>query len=144
MKLLAQLCVSLASLLGCGGGPRVTPSIYLVPDGFSGWVMIEFEVAGAPPLPSEDGQRLFIVPRDGTLQTSSPQELGRIVKERYYFLGSDGRRTPIPKPADPNAAYAAHPEPRILGSATRIETGDGQDRLFDLFYVGHGPAGDPP
>jgi hypothetical protein len=156
MRLLAPLVVtSLALLQGAcieckeRRMPKVTPSIYLIPEGFTGWVTIEYEVADAPPLPFEDGHRLFIIPRSGRLETSSPQELGRIVRERYYYVHADGRRTPIRRPeleynAEPNSAYKQHPEVVILGSVVRVSRREDREHHLDLFYVGRGPAGDPP
>jgi hypothetical protein len=156
MRLLAPLVVtSLALLQGAcieckeRRMPKVTPSIYLIPEGFTGWVTIEYEVADAPPLPFEDGHRLFIIPRSGRLETSSPQELGRIVRERYYYVHADGRRTPIRKPeseygASGDVAAEVHPAPVILASGVGSSTGASGRHVYEQFHVGRGPAADPP
>src|SRR6202158_5831378 len=49
---------------------------FLIPEGYSGWVRIEFEVPGAPALPEEAGQPLLQIPPSGTLRTSSPEQYG--------------------------------------------------------------------
>jgi hypothetical protein len=127
---------------------RVTPCVYLIPEGFTGWVTIEFAVLGAAPLPREGGARLIVVPRTGTLRTASAQELG-IIDHQFWFVGAQGTRTPIDEPeahygADPNAAWMVYDHPVVLG----FHTGDATDALgrhvFERFYVGVGPAGDFP
>jgi hypothetical protein len=129
-------------------GGRVTPCVYLIPEGFAGWVTIELAVAGAPPLPREGRARLIAVPPSGLLRTSSPQELG-IIEHEFWFVDALGVRTRIDQPetqyrADPNAAWKAYSHPVVLGFCT----GDARDangkHLFERFYIGAGPAGDPP
>jgi len=128
--------------------PRVTPCVYLVPDGFAGWATICFAVTGAEPLVREDGARLIRIPADGYLETSSPQELG-ILNQRFYFVDGAGTRTPLDRPAakygaDPNAAWKQHDRPVVLGFHTGTADDDEGHHMFERFYVGHGPAGDPP
>jgi hypothetical protein len=48
--------------------------LYLeVPQSYSGWVFIQYEVPGAPPLPIEDGDLRARIPADGVLQTTTTQ-----------------------------------------------------------------------
>lgn len=127
---------------------HVTPCVYLIPKGFSGWVTIELAVAGAAPLPREAGARLIAVPPDGTLRTASAQELG-IIDHQFWFVDAEGMRTPIEEPearygADPNAAWMEHDRPVVLGFHTGDATDDTGEHVFERFYVGAGPAGDPP
>lgn len=127
---------------------HVTPCVYLIPQGFSGWVTLELAVAGAAPLPREAGARLIAVPPDGTLRTASPQEIG-IIDHEFWFVDAEGTRTPIDEPesrydADPNAAWRRHDRPVVLGFHTGDATDDAGRHVFERFYVGAGPAGDPP
>ena len=127
---------------------HVTPCVYLIPAGFTGWVTIELAVAGAPPLPRAGAARVAAVPPDGRLRTASAQELG-IVEHQFWFVGAEGTRAPIDEPeaqhgAAPNAAWMAYDRPVVLG----FHTGDATDatgrHMFERFYIGAGPAGDPP
>ena len=127
---------------------QTTPCVYLIPAGFTGWVTIELSVLGAPPLPHEDGARVITVPPSGKVMTSSPQEIG-IVDHRFFIVVATGARTPIDEPeatydADPDAASKAYDRPVVLG----FQTGDATDQtgrhVFERFYVGPGPAGEPP
>jgi hypothetical protein len=118
--------------------------MYLIPAGFTGWVTIEFAVAGAPPLPRAGDARVITVPPDGTLRTASAQELG-IVEHRFWFVDAEGTRMPIDEPeahygAAPDAASMTYDHPVVLG----FHTGDADRHLFERFYIGAGPTGDPP
>lgn len=68
---------------------------FLIPEDYSGWVRVEFEVAGTPALPREDGRLVLKVPSSGLLRTSSPERYGW-VKDDYAFYANGGLR-PIPK-----------------------------------------------
>ena len=49
---------------------------FLIPEGYRGWVRVEFEIPGAPPLPTEAGQTVIKIPPSGLLRTSSPEQYG--------------------------------------------------------------------
>lgn len=65
------------------------PSRYLIPDGYVGWVRIDYKVEEAPALLVEDGFYLMKFPPDGHLRTSSPNDYGWATDEYFYYLGSD-------------------------------------------------------
>jgi hypothetical protein len=48
-----------------------TPERFLIPEGYKGWVRIEFSAANSPAVPIEDGYLTFRFNPDGTLKTSS-------------------------------------------------------------------------
>jgi hypothetical protein len=85
-------------LLLCGalflvnGQEKRRPSRFLIPDGYVGWVRIDFKIKGAPALPLEDGYFLFKIPPEGRLQTSSDIEYGAALDEYYYYSGDARRR----------------------------------------------------
>ncbi len=67
------------------------PSRYLIPDGYVGWVRVEYDVSGAPPLPVEDGRFLLKFPAKPFLQTSSPERFGWAKDEFFYYRDSTQR-----------------------------------------------------
>lgn len=143
------LVTTVIVLIACHREPkRAIPAVYELPEGFTGWVTVEYASPGAAALPEDHGTRIVRVPADGTLRTSSPQALG-IVDNRFYFMDGAGKRTPIAEPeaahgAPPDEASKRHEHAVVLG----FETGDATDQaghhVFERFYVGVGPAGEPP
>lgn len=77
------------------GGPR--NYTFLLPDGFKGWICVDFGVAGAAPLPRE-GDALVIRPRPGeVLSTSDKASPTLPVLEGAAWLEVNGERKPLPK-----------------------------------------------
>jgi hypothetical protein len=73
---------------------RSTKLIFLLPDGFTGWVCIDFGIAGAPPLP-RDGDARIIRPHPGAvLKTSDTRTESWLYGEVWY--GVNGRRKLLP------------------------------------------------
>jgi hypothetical protein len=72
----------------CQEQPR-RPSLYLIPEGYVGWVRIDFRVESAPPLLLEDGYYVFKFPPTGVIQTSSAFEEG-YAEDKYYYLSDSG------------------------------------------------------
>jgi hypothetical protein len=68
------------------------PYHYLIPDGYVGWVKVEFNVKNAPTLPFEDGHYIFKIPNSGLLQTSSDDEIGFADDKYFYVSGSNKRQ----------------------------------------------------
>ena len=73
--------------------PYRTACVYEIPEGFHGWVLIEFENRSCPALPIRDGKLVFSVSAQGSLCASSKLEQGWATDE-YFFVGQV--RTPIP------------------------------------------------
>jgi hypothetical protein len=59
----------------------------LIPENYTGWVRIEFDVQGAPPLAKEGGEYVITIPADGILRTSSPEQYGWAHDRYYYYSG---------------------------------------------------------
>lgn len=70
---------------------RRPSSRFLIPDGYVGWVRVEFQTSGSPPVPAEEGHYVFRIPADGMLRTSSPERYGW-GKDEYFYVVSDGLR----------------------------------------------------
>ncbi|HYL82813.1 MAG TPA: carboxypeptidase regulatory-like domain-containing protein [Candidatus Angelobacter sp.] len=75
--------------------PNLHPSRFLVPDGYVGWLLLNYEVKGAEPVPIEDGIQVYKFPFSGALETSStgPQ---RGAGDEYFYYSSDGALREIP------------------------------------------------
>jgi hypothetical protein len=61
------------------------PERLLIPQGYTGWVRVDYEVKGAPPLPQENNHTLTTIPANGYLKTSSPEETGASSNDEYFF-----------------------------------------------------------
>jgi len=64
-------------------------SKFLIPEGYVGWLRVEFEVEGAPAIPVEDGVRIFRFSGNFMLVTSSsmPEDAA---ERRYFYYAEDG------------------------------------------------------
>ncbi|MFP3728950.1 hypothetical protein U8V72_27565 [Priestia filamentosa] len=72
---------------------------YLLPKGFEGCVVINYDVKGAEPLKVKNNEIVYKVPSDGIINTSSPMEFGWVNKEesgsyqlKAYYVGKNGER----------------------------------------------------
>ena len=65
------------------------PQTHLIPDGYTGWVSVTYEIEGAPPLPIEDGYRVFRYDTDGRLETSSEYADGWGIDDYFYVDGEE-------------------------------------------------------
>ncbi|WP_213421276.1 DUF6843 domain-containing protein [Bhargavaea massiliensis] len=72
---------------------------FLLPMGFEGCVLINYEVEGAPPLRIEGNEIVYRVPDDGIIDTSSPIDFGWVSKEnsgsyrlRAFYVDQAGNK----------------------------------------------------
>lgn len=82
------------TFMGCGAGPTAEPELHLIPQGFIGEVVITHGVADAPPLAYENGARVYRIPANGQLRTSSPANIGIRPKDRitYSYSSAGGEQ----------------------------------------------------
>jgi len=72
----------------CGQKQEQRPAVkYLIPDGYVGWVKINFQVPNAPELPVENGQYLVRIPETGVFKTASQIEYGW-AKDQYCYYAA--------------------------------------------------------
>jgi hypothetical protein len=64
---------------------------HLIPDGYTGWVSVEYGVKEAPPLPVEDGRLVFRYDDQGELETSTEFVEGWAL-DGYYYVAGETRR----------------------------------------------------
>jgi len=69
-----------------------TPEKYLLPEGYAGWVRINYNIKDAAPLPKENGYYILRIPPTGMINTSSNGEVGWGRDEFYYYSDHDLRR----------------------------------------------------
>src|SRR4051812_49346695 len=92
LHLLLVLLLTSAVLASAGCRSQIHPSRYLLPEGYVGWVRIDFKMIDAPSTPVEDGYPLYKIPQSGILQTSSDFEFGEGPPDEYYYYSGDSRR----------------------------------------------------
>jgi hypothetical protein len=121
--LLVLICLSLAR---CEEEHQRPANIY-VPDGYVGWLRIEYGVAGKPELKTD-----FIgpweyqwFPASGLLQTSSPLRDGAATANYFYYSGNQTR----PLPYDMVNGG-------IISWCVRKPDGSRLERNFVTFFVG--------
>lgn len=72
------------------------PSRFLVPDGYAGWLVLEYGVKDTEPVPTQDDVKVFRFPSNGALSTSSggPE---RGAEDQYFYYSPNGSLRPIPQ-----------------------------------------------
>jgi hypothetical protein len=98
MKQLLTLLLPLTLLLicclvpsACVIEPHSMPATYLFPEGYIGWVRVDFNVEGTPELPIENGRQIYQFPPSGYLRTSSKLEYSRGRDVKYFYYSGDSR-----------------------------------------------------
>lgn len=71
-----------------------TPSRYVLPDGYVGWVIIHFQQSGFPSVPLRDGELEFDFPPNGVVRTNSQQQSGA-ARDHYFYRTSSGALTEL-------------------------------------------------
>jgi len=108
-----------------------TPSVYELPEGYHGWVLINFGRPDCPPLPTENGKPIFRIPKSGVLCTSSGlRDVDYWEDDEYYLVGE--ARTAIPPSTSAGRGRAI----RLLSS---VQCRDGSKRggaEFLSFFIG--------
>ena len=64
-------------------------SKFLIPEGYVGWLRVEYDVECFPPMPVEDGVRIFRFTGSNVLETSSPMPAGA-AERQYFYYAADG------------------------------------------------------
>ena len=64
-------------------------SKFLIPEGHVGWLRVEYEVQCFPPIPVEDGVRIFRFTDANVLETSSPMPEDA-AERQYFYYAADG------------------------------------------------------
>jgi len=73
---------------------------FLIAEGYSGWVRVEFEVSGEPVLPVVGAQFVIKIPATGSLKTSSPEQFGWARDTYSFYTSADSKLSQIPARED--------------------------------------------
>lgn len=65
------------------------PNIFLIPNGFVGWIEIHYGLNGYPPLPTEGEAIILRIPESGILKTSSEPSY---TLEKFYYVDKNDNR----------------------------------------------------
>lgn len=68
---------------------NLRPSKFLVPEGYVGWLRLEYMIEDAPPVPVENEMKVFKFPKAGLLNTSSPGP-EEAAENEYFYYAEDG------------------------------------------------------
>ena len=107
---------------------RVPPSKHYIPRDHVGLVLVEYGVAGEPPIELIDGYYISKIPEGGLLETSSGFDIkvGRALPSKFYYSDADSEDTPLTE-EDPI------PSEEVSDSMNGICHSNGQE--FLLFFV---------
>ena len=102
-------------------------SRFLIPEGYTGWVRVEFDVEGAAALPVEAEQNVIKIRSDGVLRTSSPEQYGW-AKDSYYSYSSSGGGL--------HSLSDSGPEEMVWGKINGEASGSSGKHEYEVFFVG--------
>ena len=91
VRFLITIVILYCFISSCGQKVKET---FFIPSGFQGRINVIFNQPDATPVPIKGGRRIYQIPADGVLITSSKLEIGSIDQE-YYYLDKDGKRIEI-------------------------------------------------
>lgn len=121
------LLLALGFVLAFAGCEKArTPCVYEIPEGFTGWVLIEFGRTNCPPLSKRDGKVVFQIGSDGRCCTSSALEFGW-AKDTYVYVGKS--RAEIPSTVSGGGGL-------IWGGGTGSVQTKSVEKTYANFFVG--------
>ncbi|HLK30094.1 MAG TPA: hypothetical protein VKT28_16050 [Puia sp.] len=123
MKLFICIVSFLAVFTSCA--QQKVKETFLIPIGFEGRIDVVFNQANAQPIPIEKGRRIYKIPADGILVTSSAIETG-LLDQEYYYIDNSGNRTEI-EIQDINSQDIPD-KPKVVYSGTTGVYGNSSDK----------------
>jgi len=120
---LLMIMLSLPILAGC---EVKRDEVYEIPDGYEGWVRIEFNRPECPPLPQRGHAVLYPIGNNGTLCTKDRMPIGWSTED-YFSVGARGRRK-LP-------TYASARDDSLVWGEATTTVGDDLAVAY-IFFVG--------
>ena len=114
---------------GQGRDERLHPYQYLIPQGYVGWIRVDFNVKDAPPLPVTGNYYVLKIDHTGRFQTSTSDAYGPLGDLYFYECGNERERLVI--------SQAKETACRIWGNFEGAATlPDATSYSFRYFFVG--------
>jgi hypothetical protein len=127
-QLPVALCLSFAVLLALACEKRRQPCRYLIPEGFVGWVLIEYNVDGASLPREETGFLVLEVPTSGMLSIPGSPQSGW-AQDEYFYVDGQGSRERL-RVTPPGSGGV------IWGTGVGSYEEDGAGLTAEHFFVG--------
>jgi len=84
---IAWVLIALSAVfIGCN---TRMPDRWLIPDGYVGWLVVQYKNPACAPLPTSGGYNVLRIPPNGRLCTSSPQPDGEAF-DKFEYITVDG------------------------------------------------------
>jgi hypothetical protein len=149
MRYLTVAALLIASGSACG--PRGEDELFLLPDAFTGPVVVVFGQPDGQPLEYRAKRRVFRIPRGGVLKTQFVEQYGMNFSSAYHYTRGDTLIQQIPAITDLEATTAdtaLYIFRVVAGAVNNIETIGSASRTTGVrfyyrgFVVGHVAAGE--
>jgi hypothetical protein len=118
-----------ANLNFAGTGKDRRPCHYLIPEGYVGWVQINFGLKDAPPIPIENEARIFKFSESGLIETSDTIEYGS-AKDYFFYYSGEGK-TEFQQPNTPGILYRS-----FIGYVRPKSENDMKRSEYNWYFIG--------
>ncbi len=98
---------SALTLIGFWWNNKEANRDFYLPKGYEGWIMINYGVAGADPLPEIEGVQQLRVPESGILNTSTTLEIGWR-RDQFFWIDESGNQVPVPNMVELEEGMGIH------------------------------------
>ncbi|WP_110114729.1 hypothetical protein [Bacillus sp. CGMCC 1.16541] len=93
MRKYLLLIMVFISIIGCSKSDETArPSIYLIPDGYKGWVMVEYDKDEGKPTETEGNYTVFSINDQGRAKTKTLLTHEGWATNKYYYVTQSGER----------------------------------------------------
>lgn len=118
-----------ANLNFAGTGKDRRPCHYMVPEGYVGWVQINYDLKDAPPIPIENEAFIFKFPESGLIETSDTLEYGSAKDHFFYY--SDKGKTEFEPPHTSESPYRA-----FIGTSRPKPETNMKKSAYSWYFIG--------
>lgn len=106
--------------------------IYLIPEGFTGGVIIVFnQPDGITPETDKDGAITYKIPKDGLIKVKEPLSKNAY-QLKYYFVDGQGKRTSIEYLYPKN--YLKNPSGTVTRNFDEVTEDESDNKIFASFH----------